>query len=1042
MMSKKVFLGSIGAVLVAATALFVSNTNETETGLYQSRSITTNKQEQGIRGAFEYYNMIYSDMQTGEFNKEAYDRARAEVTSMAKSGDRAEMTFIDQGPDNVGGRTRAILIDKDDYRIVYAGSVSGGLFKSTNRGSTWKKVEGFFENLAISSMCQTDNGNLFVATGHSEEGFNGGTNSGMEGDGVFYSTDNGETFTQIPGTDENDFINEIVALGNKVLIGGQEGLEVYDNGTLSDFTGVAGNCGALAISADQQVIVADLSNHRTYISTDGGTSFTNVSGSEASGLIPSSGVGRMEYAISHEKVDGKYYIYASQSTGAGRLRGVFYTKDYGASWTRIAPASTGAPGDFTPFGANAQGNYDQIITVVPGQPESILFGGIEVYSKSLSGNWELRSNGFVPELNPLYVHSDQHEMVWDSQGRIWLGTDGGVFWSDDNGLSFRESNRGYNVTQFYGISASAHGDVMGGAQDNGTQVNYHNNHTYREHDRWSGGDGFTCAMSFINRDVAFSTLYFGLIFRSGDRGFNVSTYTASNIPASFGVPGDLTGGNPLGSFYTSIELYENPNDLNSKDSILYFPVENLDAGETVDVPSATSQQTLTYTLTESVTFDDTLFANTNLTIEDTIITDSTGVLVNLYGSTYTYVVGMPPLSVGDSILIDGTTGFLIDKIDFRDHFFGTNPNEPGEVVDMGINPILQNISWDTLKVQDTYQSWLALGLGGGDGLWLTRNALRFSATHDGFIKAGAGISGNITEMQFSKDGNHLFVGTSIGRIYRLSGLNDIYSPNPILGTLNGNIEDSLLYFDHPNTQATFDLIATLTGPILGIDTDRDNPDLIVVATGGFATGSHVRKSINATSASPTFTDISGNMPSMLPCLSIMMDRDDPDEILVGTAFGLFRTQNGGTAWEVCDAPFGLTPIFDLFQNWRSWDEGNLATGQVYIGTHGRGIWSTNEFLSVDEPTDNINTPASISDLLLFPNPVVMDANLTFNVKEAGKGTVRVFDLKGQLIINMENVSLNEGDNIVTLGLSDLAKGTYVVNLTTDQASKTTKFIKQ
>lgn len=61
------------------------------------------------------------------------------------------------GPDNVGGRTRAILFDKRDatFNTVYAASVAGGIWKSTNLGSTWVKVNQANSNLNVSCMAQT-----------------------------------------------------------------------------------------------------------------------------------------------------------------------------------------------------------------------------------------------------------------------------------------------------------------------------------------------------------------------------------------------------------------------------------------------------------------------------------------------------------------------------------------------------------------------------------------------------------------------------------------------------------------------------------------------------------------------------------------------------------------------------------------------------------------------------------------------------------------------------------------------------------------------
>ena len=71
------------------------------------------------------------------------------------------------GPDNVGGRTRAILIDKDNSNLIYAGGVSGGLWKSNNAGLTWNIIPGTdqLEFSGVVSTCQTSNGDIYFGTG-------------------------------------------------------------------------------------------------------------------------------------------------------------------------------------------------------------------------------------------------------------------------------------------------------------------------------------------------------------------------------------------------------------------------------------------------------------------------------------------------------------------------------------------------------------------------------------------------------------------------------------------------------------------------------------------------------------------------------------------------------------------------------------------------------------------------------------------------------------------------------------------------------------
>lgn len=690
--SNKLIIGALTGV-TAVSAFFLTNDRaNSEVANYHPREHKFGeKHATGIEGAFEYYAELRKNVETGQVNPEDFFRGYQESQQIPV--DRATVGWKDHGPDNVGGRTRAILIDQDDDNHLFAGSVSGGLFESINRGNTWSKVEGFVDNLGISSMCQTDDGTIYVATGHSAESVNGTTSSsGMDGAGVFVSSDGGSSFSLVSGTENYSYINEVVSQGNDIFIAASAGLIKYSDGTLTAVSDVPTGCKALSISPDEQVIVAGASASKTYVSEDGGNTFTDVSGSISSGGIPQ-GAGRIEYAISHEQENGKYYVYASAANSY--LVGVYMSSDNGMTWSQIAPANTGVVGAFAPFSnsISGQGTYDNIISCVKGNPQAILLGGIDVFAKSTNGNWEERSNGFVSPSTGLYVHSDQHEMQWDSQGRLWIGNDGGVFFSDDNGNSFNEANRGYNVTQFYKIGFSAHGDVIGGAQDNGTQANYHDNHTYREHDAVGGGDGFGCAMSFMNRDFIYYSVYYGALYRSSDRGVNSSSYTAANMPSTYGTPGT-----DLGSFNTCIELYENPNDVNSQDTIVVLPTQSYSAGDEIEVSSLTSQQTIDYTTPVDLTFDDTLNFDSGLTTQDTVVVDfsaNDSYNVNLY--TYSFHTGAPTIEIGDTLNIDGTL-VSVDSIYLQNHYYGTNPNEPGEVIDMYHNEYLLNIPWDTIRV--------------------------------------------------------------------------------------------------------------------------------------------------------------------------------------------------------------------------------------------------------------------------------------------------------------------------------------------------------
>ena len=975
-MKKGLYLiGSLGFTgLIAWVSLTKINLNS-PVASYEQRELGAFEAQKADEAA-AWLKARYIDVQTGEtISQEKLAEIQKEFSKLDKN---KSITFLDQGPDNIGGRTRAICIDRTEptQNILWAGGVSGGLFYSWNKGNTWTKVESYADAGAspfISSMTMTKDGTLYVATGSNQEAWNG--------NGVWYSTDKGVTWDKIPGTNS---VTEVESgnVSDYVWLTSTQGLKKWKVGlTAMETTGSPNSsCFSLKISKDEQVIVAAFGSNKTYVSNDGGLTFSDKSGASTSNLVPT-GAARIEYAISPKlNDDGKYSLYAVRTNS--NLLGMNVSHDNGQTWYQFVGAS-GVDGPLNIY--RDQGTYNSIVSVLPNNPEEILIGGIDIWkwkqavNNPPSGGFEQVSQWFVSPSSPVYVHADNHEMKWDNNDRFYSGSDGGVGVSTDYGQTFFPANRGYNVTQFYGIAFDRDGAVMGGAQDNGTLYNDHTLSTYQEFKEVGGGDGFECEISFYNPRVMFSSVYYNSISRSGDKG---QTWTSFNpiLPGTYDPAG--TDGSPYHPFHTEFILAEYY-DMNSQDSVTYVATKNYAAGSAIRIPSLSSGDSITFVTPSALYFDDTLFYNPSLT--------SNGVN------------------------------------------FGQNP-ATGEVVNMGEDTVIYNVAWDTLRVQDPYQSWFLVYVNANGGeLWGTRNALRFSVAAVNWVcvAKGIGASGGFQfDMEFTRDLNHLYVTAGNG-VWRIDGLGSVYTSDP-------DFKDKVSY-SGTGVNATTPTFTTATKisntGYEGIAVNpNDEDDLLLLA--GF-NGSNRRTSNASTAGTNGITSVALGSVSGVACYDGIIDVTDSDRLVLGTSSGVLVSENGGTTWTNASTGFEGTPVYEVRQSWRTFAEGNGRPGEIYIGTFGRGIWSSSAYLS----TPSLNVSQFKTKLLAFPNPTTDNTTLQFQLAKPGNVTVQVYTITGRMVKNTTVKGLEAGDNSIQLDCDDLPLGTYIVKFVSGKQVDNTKFIK-
>ena len=596
----------IGGSLLAS--FFTWFLNQSEKSVYSTRSELAT--EQGWHGAYEYLKSIRSDAKTGTFNHAAYLKAVNELNERRtmKAGEgEIGLNWIEMGPDNIGGRTRAITVDKDDPNHLWAGAASGGLWESFDAGNNWQRVIGFKDNLVIGSMDQMGNGNLVVGTGSKFEGATGSdlSSAGFLGNGVYISRDGGATFEHVVANGDTlkpdvrhqrseDWvrINELAADPNdpnKIWIAHNDGLQVYNDAANSLETpeGLPGiEADDVQLSSDGNVIIASISN-TPYLSVDGGNSFENISDRLELPFTTS----RVEFAISPDDANFIYALVSEFRNEGSRLQNVYGSDDKGLTWQVVVPGSVP---EYDPFGGNGQGFYDNVISVIPGRPGEAVMGGVTLWKVGLETQPEQIALNFAGNGHPLYVHSDIHEFTWSPDGTLYIGTDGGIHKSTDKGKSFVQANRGYNVSQFYDISYSNDGKVLGGTQDNGTLYLHQEGVTELSAANIIGGDGFDNVISQLNSDIMIGSVQGADFRRSNEDGINFGAFTGS---------AGCVGGS-CGSFVSTCAMFENPFDNNSQSMAVFTntTIDTLYAGDEVTVKSST--QGLTF---RGVVQSDSLF---------------------------------------------------------------------------------------------------------------------------------------------------------------------------------------------------------------------------------------------------------------------------------------------------------------------------------------------------------------------------------------------------------------------------------------------------
>ena len=437
-----------------------------------------------------------------------------------------DVAWVERGPANVAGRTRGLVVDVRDpeRRTWYAGSVGGGIWKTTDAGQSWRTVTPDLPNLATVTLDQARSQPVVFYAGTGEGFFN---LDAVQGDGIWKSTDGGETWTQLAATAGNpefQAVNRLVVAPTDpdvVVAATNQGLHRTDDGgatwteTLDRPAGNgAGRMQQVVASPDGfQTLYATSNQIGIYKSDDGGQTWHL-----AFDLQQHRGGNRLEMAVA-PSAPHRLYVAVENFPDAD----LYMSDDRGATWTEVPEQDGDGPNWM-----RGQGWYDNTIAVDPFDPETVFVGGVEIWRITVSGDPSApqRTTEQITDSRSGPPHVDHHVLVTipDAGGttyRLVDASDGGVAYSDDRGATWTSTNNGYNTTQFYGVDKKPGADVyIGGMQDNGTWRSPEGVTAGATTD-WQpqiGGDGFTVVWHTDRPEQILATVQYNIIGRTDDAG--------------------------------------------------------------------------------------------------------------------------------------------------------------------------------------------------------------------------------------------------------------------------------------------------------------------------------------------------------------------------------------------------------------------------------------------------------------------------------------------------------------------------------------------
>ncbi|MBE0644226.1 MAG: T9SS type A sorting domain-containing protein [Bacteroidetes bacterium] len=438
------------------------------------------------------------------------------------------------GPNTIAGRVLVVKFHPTNGSIAYAGSASGGVFKSTDGGSTWTAKSDHLPSLAIGHLAidPVDPNIIYIGTGEGSNNWDA-----VNGDGIYKSTDGGETWTNVM----KDVIKDLDLAVNFIAIHPDDRNLIFAATTYGSGTGAlmrstdGGVEWKAVLNGPARTVVIDKakpdrilvgfgyyngrSSNGIYISDQRGERFTF---NKVRDYLPASdSIGRVAMDLS-PSVPGTIFCAMQRApkfapTENQDFLGIFKSTDFGDSWVKLASSGQSNMRE----ALRSQGDYNLYIRCHPTDSNVVFFGGINSWRSTDGGN-SFRQATTQSGLAGAWV--DMHDADFSPQNPdiMLLASDGGVFRTTDcrkSTMAMDEVGTGLATMQFYSINYDRQTPtrVMGGTQDRRNNIGDAATMNWTQLVNW-GGDGGWVAFDYTDPKIFYVAYQYGRLGKTTNGG--------------------------------------------------------------------------------------------------------------------------------------------------------------------------------------------------------------------------------------------------------------------------------------------------------------------------------------------------------------------------------------------------------------------------------------------------------------------------------------------------------------------------------------------